>query len=237
MTKENPHKIKLWTELTGGDDRHTLECDAEGCGWKIPTNEALQAGARRAAQEHIDMWNLRQANAGHVGLIGVVTAERDGARKAYEAVMTELSEGRLSDGYHTHKELYAHRMLLTAHAVLGWAAAGYTVVKSWKHSDGEPCFGGGWFIVVAILPSVGQVSYHYQAQHWDLFDIDEVETPPTFDGHTPDDVLARLKASLHVFSDDTVSLIASAEELGALHAMGVDNWEGYEIAMEELENN
>jgi hypothetical protein len=69
----------------------------------------------------------------------------------------------------------------------------YDVHKSWKHNDGELCFGGGWFIVVAILPD-GQISNHYEAKDWDLFEIPEVEIAKyPFDGHTAADVLERLK--------------------------------------------
>ncbi|MGW8431756.1 WDGH domain-containing protein [Curtobacterium citreum] len=88
------------------------------------------------------------------------------------------------DEHHTMAEVYQYRMLYNALAVNAWAAAGtYPVVKSWTHSDGEPCFGGGWFIVVATLPT-GQVSNHYRAEHWDLFKVPE-GVPPSYDGHTP----------------------------------------------------
>ncbi len=152
--------------------------------------------------------------------------------------MTELAEGRLSDGYHTHAELYRHRMALTAHAALGWKAAGYLVVKSWQHSDGEPCFGGGWFIVLAKLPTVGLVSYHYKAEHWDLFEIPEVEGKdlPAFDGHTADDVASRLTAALYVYGSNAIDMSQDLRKYYALEAMGVDNWEGYEPAMEEMHN-
>lgn len=238
MTTENPHKIMLWSTMGEKPARHSLECKAPGCDWKIPTNEEYEDHARKAAQEHIDMWNLRQTNGGHVGLIGVLTAERDAARKAYEAMTVELAEGRLSDGFHSHNELYRHRMVLTAHAALGWKAAGYLVVKSWQHSDGEPCFGGGWFIVLAKLPTVGLVSYHYKAEHWDLFEIPEVEGKdlPAFDGHTADDVASRLTAALYVYGDDTADMYRNLGKYYALDAMGVDNWDGYEAAMEEVGN-
>lgn len=98
-----------------------------------------------------------------------------------------------SDGHHTFRELYRHRMLLNAglFRVLAACEIG-DVHKSWRHSDGKLCFGGGWFIVVAQLPT-GQVSYHYPADAWDLFRIPERETPATFDEHTPADVLDRLQ--------------------------------------------
>lgn len=127
-------------------------------------------------------------NYGHALTMQDLAAERDAARAALEA-------GDASDGFHTHNELYEYRMLYNAHAAHGWLTAGIPVVKSWKHSDGEPCFGGGWFIVVATLPT-GQVSNHYQAEHWDLFHVPEVDLPPEYDGHSPADAGARLRKAL-----------------------------------------
>jgi len=74
-----------------------------------------------------------------------------------------------------------------------WAKQGmYEVHKSYRHYDGDFCFGGGWFIVVAVLPG-GQISNHYQIADWDLFDIPEKETALyPFDGHTAEDVIKRL---------------------------------------------
>lgn len=104
------------------------------------------------------------------------------------------------DNHHTMEELYEYRMLYNALLFREWRdnppdPEVSVVVKSWKHSDGEPCFGGGWFIVVADTPA-GQISHHYKAEHWDLFDIPEVEIPPAYDGHTPADVAQRLRALL-----------------------------------------
>lgn len=99
------------------------------------------------------------------------------------------------DEHHTMDELYEYRMLYTAHAAQGWLAAGIPVVKSWHHSDGELCFGGGWFIVVATLPT-GQVSNHYRAEHWTLFDVPAVDLPPVYDGHTPVAAAARLREAV-----------------------------------------
>lgn len=106
-----------------------------------------------------------------------------------------LKSGEASDGYHTHNELYEYRMLYHAHAVRHWLALGYPVTKSWNHSDGEPCFGGGWFIVTAQLPT-GQVSNHYKADDWKLFDVPEVERPDEWDGHTPQEAADRIRAAL-----------------------------------------
>jgi hypothetical protein len=123
-----------------------------------------------------------------------------GRRWAAQASILELErdEARANprDEYHTMAELYEYRMLYNAHAAAGWLAAGHYVVKSWRHSDGELCFGGGWFVVVALLPT-GQVTNHYEAQHWDLFNVPEpLSLPPAYDGHTPAEAADRLRAAL-----------------------------------------
>lgn len=100
----------------------------------------------------------------------------------------------LSDGYHTFGELYEYRMLYNAAFLNGLVKSGdIKVCKSKKHHDGKECFGGGWFIVVAELPT-GQISNHYELKYWDLFKIPEVETAPKWDGHTPKIASDRLKA-------------------------------------------
>ena len=100
-----------------------------------------------------------------------------------------------SDGLHTFNELYDHRRVLTAALFNEWVIARpeFAVQKSWHHSDGQLCFGGGWFIVVAELPA-GQISYHYEEIYWDLFKIPEYTTPHEYDGHTAQDVVTRLTA-------------------------------------------
>lgn len=117
----------------------------------------------------------------------------------------ERLTAQLSDGYHTFDELYQFRMMYNTALFNSWMEQPvmnkentemiplYNVHKSWKHYDGELCFGGGWFIVSAMLPT-GLISNHYKAEHWDLFKIPEVEKALfEFDGHTPQDVLERLK--------------------------------------------
>lgn len=97
-----------------------------------------------------------------------------------------------SDGRHTFKELYGYRLAYNALLFNEWAAQDkYGVHKSRRHSDGEPCFGGGWFVVSAHTP-VGQVANHYALADWDLFDCEERDRAAEWDGHTPQDGLARL---------------------------------------------
>jgi hypothetical protein len=102
-------------------------------------------------------------------------------------------DGNTSDGYHTFNELYEFRKAYNAALFNEWASTGKcSVHKSWRHNDGELCFGGGWFIVVAVLPQ-GQISNHYEAKDWDLFKVAETDKALfEFDGHTGIDVIARL---------------------------------------------
>jgi len=105
-----------------------------------------------------------------------------------------------SDGHHTFKELYDYRMLYNAALFNEWAQfhpnkINPVVCKSKWHSDGELVFGGGWFIVVAQLPE-GQISNHYKMEYWDMFQIPQVDRPPAYDGHTPQEAAERLRKFL-----------------------------------------
>jgi len=103
--------------------------------------------------------------------------------------------GDYSDGYHTFNELYEFRKAYNIALFNEFALQNkYDVHKSVRHHDGEVCFGGNWFIVVAILPS-GQISNHYEMKDWYLFNIPiENKAKYEFDGHTPTDVVNRLKS-------------------------------------------
>ena len=101
--------------------------------------------------------------------------------------------GETSDGYHTFNELYEFRKLYNA-ALFNELTkyVGTNVHKSYKHSDGELCFGGGWFIVTAYLKGK-QISNHYENKDWTLFKCPDREMADEWDGHTPKDVVERLK--------------------------------------------
>jgi hypothetical protein len=137
----------------------------------------------------------------------IVRIHGDSASVVYtdgtKLLIGDTSAGQTTDEYHSFDELYRHRMLITAAWLSGLEtrdlvrspADQFRPHKSRLHSDGTVPFGGGWFIVVAQLPT-GQVSYHYPLKDWDLFRIAERERPADFDGHTADDVVARLEAFL-----------------------------------------
>ena len=102
----------------------------------------------------------------------------------------------VTDGYHTFKELYEYRMLYNAAFFNELTKQNlYDVHKSKRHSDGEKCFGGGWFIVMAELPT-GQISNHYELKYWKLFNIPEKEKANKYDGHIPKIAAQRLKKYL-----------------------------------------
>jgi len=92
--------------------------------------------------------------------------------------------GEISDGYHTFNSLYNQRLCLFAALVNAYKD------KAWKsrlHHDGEPCFGGGWFIVGITTPA-GDYTYHYELKDWNLFDCKVLDKAPEWDGHTDKDV-------------------------------------------------
>ena len=128
--------------------------------------------------------------------------------------LSDKEKGLLSDGYHTFNDLYEIRKAYNVALFNEWAAnrmkylkevkeswshlqevfAKYDVHKSLRHHDGELCFGGGWFIVVAMLPT-GQITNHYKLEDWRLFKIPSYETALyPFDNHSSKDVIERLLA-------------------------------------------
>lgn len=99
---------------------------------------------------------------------------------------------QVSDGYHTFAELYEYRKLYNAAFFNELAKKGIcNVHKLKRHATGEECFGGGWFIVMADLPT-GQISNHYELKDWDLFKCTEKSFSDIWDGHSPQEAAKRL---------------------------------------------
>lgn len=122
------------------------------------------------------------------------------------SLQQEQNTGEVSDGYHTFNELYYYRMLYNA-AFFNLLPKSW-VHKSKRHHTGEECFGGGWFIVTANLPT-GQVSNHYELKDWDLFKIPEKEFADEWDGHTPQMAAERI----HVYLQQAQSEVDLDEEI------------------------
>lgn len=145
--------------------------------------------------------------------------------------------GEVSDGYHTFNELYYYRMLYNA-AFFNLLPKEW-VHKSKRHHTGEECFGGGWFIVMANLPT-GQISNHYELKDWDLFQVPEKEFADEWDGHTPQEAAERLHKYLQqeqpevdldfqVFSNEMNAVFNLPKEVTENTEENPLNWE-YAIA-------
>ena len=102
--------------------------------------------------------------------------------------MSEKDIGEFSDGYHTFNDLYEQRLCLSAALFNTYKERAW---KSWRHSDGEPCFDGECFIVGIETP-FGPYTYHYKDTWWDMFKCKEVDKAPEWDGHTSKDAIRLL---------------------------------------------
>lgn len=101
----------------------------------------------------------------------------------------------ISDGYHTFGELYEFRAVLNIKLFKTYAWHARTKGEIWRsklHSDGsmfDEMFILGW----GTEPGK-QVTFHYHLDKWDDCDFAEtLDKAPEWDGHTPADVLERLR--------------------------------------------
>ena len=111
--------------------------------------------------------------------------------KSYQQVAQDLinkceNKGDLSDGYHTFNELYDHRAALFA------ALCSCMKEDAWKSKQHEDGTMFDDMFIVGIQTKYGQITYHYDLDKWDWFNVNELEHAPKFDGHTPDMVIKRL---------------------------------------------
>lgn len=105
-----------------------------------------------------------------------------------------VDTNQLSDGFHTIGELYEHRIVLyitLLKFVCEFLPEGI-VWRSKKHSDGSAW--DGWFIMGVCHKPGSQITYHLPESYWDETHFAlEIHNAPDWDGHTPADVLDRLK--------------------------------------------
>ena len=95
-----------------------------------------------------------------------------------------------SDGYHTFKELYEHRITLYIALCRQWERD-ISVWRSKLHSDGSSF--DGWFILGIDKRKDRQITYHLPNDKWgDTSFAETLEKAPEFDGHTSADVLKRI---------------------------------------------
>ena len=147
-------------------------------------------------------------------------------KEPFDKAYHEGDMGNVSDGYHTFNELYRYRLLYNAAFFNELFKVGNVkVCKSHKHSDGKECFGGGWFIVMAELPS-GQISNHYENKDWDLFDIPELDTAWEWDGHTPNEASERLEHYLRKIEPNSMYFGDAIKVLKRGGAIRRKGWNG-----------
>ena len=106
-----------------------------------------------------------------------------------EAKSKGMHVGSLSDGYHSFDDLYDHREALTA-------ALFNRLPFTWKariHEDGSMF--DGMFIVGCATP-YGMITYHYDNEFWADFKVPVLTHAPVFDGHTPEDMVDRIRKYL-----------------------------------------
>ena len=104
-----------------------------------------------------------------------------------DLIEPEPINGETSDGYHTFNELYHHRAVLFSVVVRNYPELCW---KSKKHHTGDMY--DGMFIVGINTPE-GQASYHYDIEpYWDMFECEELEFAPEWDGHTPEQAIERI---------------------------------------------
>lgn len=96
---------------------------------------------------------------------------------------------KISDGYHTFEQLYEHRIELwilvcKSRKELAWKTRIYSDGSEWK----------GWFVLGLNWKHGKQITYHLPMKYWGrLKSIQHLNRAPNFDGHTPNDVIFRLK--------------------------------------------
>ena len=95
--------------------------------------------------------------------------------------------GRIEDCFHSFDELYDHRTFL----FLALLKENDTSWFSMKHDDGS-MFDG--MFIAGMETKDGMITYHIEGKYLPLFKkyVKEIPSAPKWDGHTPDDVLARL---------------------------------------------
>lgn len=184
--------------------------------------------------KYIDAERLK-AEIDNLESFSCISEEEDGFYSAISRIngiidslqQEETDMGEVSDGYHTFNELYYYRMLYNA-AFFNLLPKEW-VHKSKRHHTGEECFGGGWFIVMANLPT-GQISNHYELKDWDLFKVPEKEFADEWDGHTPQEAAKRIYEYLQqeqpeVF--DTVAFQRGVQEGRRLEREEMPKWRNY----------
>ena len=103
--------------------------------------------------------------------------------------------GQISDGSHTFDELYYHRMMLFFLVCKNYKDK---VWKSFKHHDGTMFED---YFIVGITTPEGDFTYHYHKDHWNMFNVRELDFAPEWDGHTSEDITRLLSLTKEEFEN------------------------------------
>lgn len=95
------------------------------------------------------------------------------------------------DGYHTFDELYAHRHALFIALLHRQQNKRPAAWKSRMHHDGTMF--DGMFIAGIGEKAGEQITYHMPVRLYKELHVQSRQYAPEWDGHTPDDVVERLK--------------------------------------------
>ncbi len=108
---------------------------------------------------------------------------------------------KISDGFHTFEELYAHRIelfitlcksLMTIQDLTPPNPSRPKIWKSKNHSDGTSH--EGWFIMGIGITQGRQITYHLPMSKWEQTSfVLELDKAPEWDGHNSHEALQRLK--------------------------------------------
>lgn len=107
-----------------------------------------------------------------------------------EYIIWADSPEEISDGYHTFKELYNHRHILTCHLLIQYRDIAFKTRKNQDKDEWE-----GWFIA-GLNTKLGQISYHLPIEYWNMLPVQEIVYNDKYDGHSSFDVHNRLRRLL-----------------------------------------
>jgi len=113
-----------------------------------------------------------------------------------DLTIRDIETNSVSDGYHTFGELYDHRIELWIALCRELSASRESSEEvPWRsrlHSDGSSF--AGWFVLGVGHSQGRQITYHLPLARWEECGFAQtVDKSPDFDGHTPANVLERLK--------------------------------------------
>lgn len=101
----------------------------------------------------------------------------------------KMKKEKISDGYHTFEELYEHRHIIFIALCKNYKNK---VWRSKLHLDGSNY--AGWFILGINKEKGKQITYHLPINKWKETSFTEtLKKAPEFDGHSPKDVINRIK--------------------------------------------